>query len=65
MIMRVSNRKKHRYLPSTLDPSEAKIKRIISSLPIFGEFDTKLTEYETKPKIITDNVPGEFKRYSC
>ena len=60
LIMRLTNRKKYRYLPSSLDPSEAKIKRIVQTIPIVGEFDTKMTEYETKPKWITDDVPGEF-----
>ena len=57
--MRVSNRKRHRYFPSSIEPSEAKVKRIVQTVPIIGEFDSKYTEYETKPKYITDNVPGK------
>ena len=59
--MRVSKRKKHRYFPSSIAPSEAKVKRIVQTNPIIGEFDSKYTEYETKPKYITDTVPGKQK----
>ena len=58
--MNLDKRRKFKYVANNIDPCDAKVKRIVHTNPILGEFDSGYTEYTMKPKFVTDTVPGLY-----